>query len=413
MTAAASRQPAPRILVVDDEPDIGELIVAAADTIGLSCVATTSVGEFRAALTPDVEIVMMDLVMPDIDGIELLRILAAEGCKARIVLLSGFDRKVLRTAEELANSLGLRTAGRLQKPFRIADVIDLLQRAQAPAVAPRAPRTDVPVTDDELRRAVDLGEFVMHYQPQIDLRSQRVVGVEALVRMRHPLRGVVGPDMFIPVAERLRLIDALTTHVLDASIADFSTFAVDDEISVSINLSAQSLTDVTFPERLLVLTEQHRVGASPLIVEITESGLIGELGKALDILARLRMKRIGLSIDDFGTGYSSIAQLRRVPATELKIDRMFVADMLNDEGAKAVVDRTIELGHDLDMTIVAEGVETAEQADALRRLGCDHAQGYYFSRPLAIDALTRWMLERDSAAMVSSGRSPRSRAGLA
>jgi EAL domain-containing protein (putative c-di-GMP-specific phosphodiesterase class I)/CheY-like chemotaxis protein len=411
MTALWNGQTAPRILVVDDEPDIGELIVAAADSIGQSCFATTSVGEFRAALTPDVEIVMMDLVMPDIDGIELLRILAAEGCKSRIVLLSGFDRKVLRTAEELANSLGLRTAGRLQKPFRIAEVIELLQRAQAPAAAPRAIRTDVPVTEEELRYAVECGEFVMHYQPQIDLRSRRVVGVEALVRMRHPLRGVVPPDMFIPVAERFRLVDALTTHVLNESIADFSRFAVDDDFSVSINVSAQSLTDVTFPERLLMLTEQHGIGASALIVEITESGLIGELGTALDILARLRMKRIGLSIDDFGTGYSSIAQLRRVPATELKIDRMFVADMLSDEGARAVVDRTIDLGHDLDMTIVAEGVETAEQADALRRLGCDRAQGYHFSRPLPMEALARWMAERENAAMAGPARAHRLRAG--
>ncbi len=397
MNVLLSPPSATQVLVVDDEPDIGELIAAAAENVGMSCTTTTRAADFRKALGAETAIVMIDLMMPDVDGIELLRQLAAEGCSAALVLISGFDRKVLRAAEELASSLGLNAIGRLQKPFRIAEVEALLIRARdARPAASAKRRTDEPLSEPELRGALERGEVVVHYQPQIELATDRVVGLEALVRLARPSGGLIYPDLFIATAERCGLIDLLTDLVMRRSISEFASLAEAPALTLSVNVCAASLTDVHFPDQLGPIVQAAGLHPSRLVVEITETGLLGELGTALDILTRLRMKQIGLSIDDFGTGYSSMAQLRRIPSTELKVDRLFVNDMLNDPEARAVVEKTIELGHQLDMKIVAEGVETAQQGAALHALGCDVAQGYHYSRPIAIADLKAWLATRRS-----------------
>ncbi len=386
----------PRIVVIDDEAEIGELICLAAEGLGLACTATTSVSSFfHAVMADDVCAVMIDLMMPGTDGIELLRLLGAAKYRQRVILISGIDKKVLRTAEELAISLGLNAIGRLEKPFRLTEIETLLSsiRDQAP-LPPQLRSLPNPVTETELRRAIELDEFVLHYQPQIDLANGRIAGFEALVRLLHPIRGIVYPDMFIVTAEQLGLIDALTELVIQRALSEFGQLATVADTSLSINISALSLTDLSFPDRLDALAERYAVPPARILMEITETGLISELHKALDILARLRLKQIGLSIDDFGTGYSSMAQLRCVPATELKIDQSFIREMLGDPSARTVVEQSIALGHKLDMRIVAEGVESAEQADLLRQLGCDLAQGYHFSPPLPLSELQKWIATR-------------------
>jgi EAL domain-containing protein (putative c-di-GMP-specific phosphodiesterase class I) len=161
--------------------------------------------------------------------------------------------------------------------------------------------------------------------------------------------------------------------------------------TLSLNVSAHSLHDLALPDRLLALTHEYGVSPSQIVLEITESGLVRELATALDILTRLRLKQFQLSIDDFGTGYAMMQQLRHVPATELKIDRSFVQDVLTDDRASVVVQKTIELGHDLGMRVVAEGVETSTHLALLRARACDIAQGYLFSRPLAGPDLLAWL----------------------
>ncbi|PAS95695.1 MAG: hypothetical protein CGU28_11720 [Candidatus Dactylopiibacterium carminicum] len=381
-----------KVLVIDDEPDIGELICAAAEGIGLNCTATASPEVFLASLKNDIDVVIMDLRMPGTDGVELLRKLAANGCQAKVVLISGIDRKVLRSAEELTVSLGLDAAGYLQKPFRINDVEQLLRHVCShPHSTRRKPPEEIPVTEAELRHAIEFDEFTVHYQPQIDLGSGRCVGCEALVRLMHPTRGIVYPDMFIVTAEQLNLIDSLTTLVTRRAMREYAQLASEQAYSLSINFSACSLTDLKLPEQLARQADEYDFPLSRLVMEITETGLISELGKALDILTRLRMKGVGLSIDDFGTGYSSMAQIQRIPATELKIDRIFVVQMLDDDTARAVVDKTISLGHALDMHIVAEGVESGAHGAELDRLGCDYAQGYHFGHPMLFAQLCDWL----------------------
>lgn len=389
---------APRLLVIDDEPDISQFIADAADMAGYLCEVTATADQFKQALNPEPALIVMDLVMPETDGIELLRFLGDQRCKATIVLMSGFDKRVLSVAEDLANELGLHVAARLQKPFRLAELLTLFEQCATFHTEIKVPRSQcmIAITASDLERALLKDEFVLHYQPQLNVTTGKVVGIEALVRWQHPDHGLVFPDAFIGIAESLNMIERMTWLIIHRAFSERRLYAnIHPELSLSINLSSRSLHDLMFPDTIFGLAQTYDVPPSKLILEITESGLINNLSLSLDVLTRLRVKQMRMSIDDFGTGYSMLQQLRRVPATELKIDKSFVQDMQSDDGARALVNKTIELGHELDMVVVAEGVETDEQLGILRELGCDVVQGYLFSRPVPLNQLMAWMGARE------------------
>ena len=386
--------PAKKILVVDDNPDVGEIVCAAAQAMGFECFSTTDSVTFLEMLAPDTNLILLDLVMPDMDGVELLRLLAKQKYQAGIILISGTGKRIIESAGQLAQGLGLTIVGNLQKPFRIAELEKVLDQHIDPEEVEVA-RQDSRIVfrKDELRRAVIREEFVLHYQPQIDIVTGRVVGVEALVRWRHPERGLVFPDTFISRMERFGLIDELGWIVVNRGMSEVSQFANGDGIApmLSINASVYSLHDLKFPDILASLAEKHGIDPAVVTIEITESGLIKELLSTLDILTRLRMKGFKLSIDDFGTGYAMMQQLKVIPATELKIDRSFIFDMRQNEQDRVIVQKTIEMGHELGIHIIAEGVETQDQLDFLHRKGCDSAQGYFFSRPLPANEMVNWL----------------------
>ncbi len=385
-----------RMLVVDDEQGIGDFIAEAARMNGLLCEVATTADDFLAAFGGHECLIMLDLMLPETDGIELLRHLQRHGCTAPIVLMSGYDRRVLRTAEELAQELGLRVLGRLVKPFRLSQLCDLFEAAIALHEADLRPRQKPAyvTTPADLAAAIADDAFVLHYQPQVDLMSRRVVGIEALVRWQ-TAQGLIYPDSFIPVAEAHGLIEELTWLIARRAFRERKRYAEKyPDLALSLNISATSLVNLAFPDALIKCAESYRVPPSSLVLEITESGLIVDLVHALDVLARLRMKGMRLSIDDFGTGYSMMNQLRRVPATELKIDKCFIRDMQADDSAWAVVRNTIELGHELGMSILAEGVETEMQVELLAKLGSDVGQGYFFCRPLPVHLLYDWLNAR-------------------
>jgi len=385
-----------RILVVDDEPDIGDFISTVALTMGLSCVVTTDATSFLGQLTPATSLILLDLVMPHVDGIELLRVLAKQDCKAGIVLMSGVGSRVLETAEQLAQALGLSVVGHLSKPFRIQKLQRMLASATASVVFPVTGSNPLqPIPNDELLSAVEHNEFEVHYQPLIEMATGNVIGVEALVRWSHPTRGPLLPDEFIGRMEEAGMIGRLDWLVAQIGMQDIGRFADRNgtDLNLSVNVSVLSLRDLTFPERLLSLVARNGMSVDNLTIEITESGLIQEPATTLDVLTRLRMRRVKLSIDDFGTGYAMMQQLRNVPATELKIDRSLVAGIHKSARDRIMIQKTIEIGHELGMKVVAEGVETQAQVDFLREKLCDSMQGYLFSCPLPSEDLLKWLGE--------------------
>jgi diguanylate cyclase (GGDEF)-like protein len=262
----------------------------------------------------------------------------------------------------------------------------------------------------ELRRAIEGGELVVYYQPKADLVSGRIVGAEALVRWQHPDRGLVPPNEFIPIAERTGLIKPLSRYVLAAALAQCAAWHRDGhELHVSVNLTIPDLLDLDLPDRIAALLAETGASSEQLELEITESTILADPFRVRDVLNRLNEMGLRLAIDDFGTGYSSLAYLKRLPVQTIKIDRSFVMAMDKSPSDATIVRSTIDLGRNLGLDVVAEGVETQDAWDALRSQGCTLAQGYFISRPVPADELETLLHER--AAMAGSMREAATAAG--
>jgi diguanylate cyclase (GGDEF)-like protein len=247
----------------------------------------------------------------------------------------------------------------------------------------------------ELRGALERRELEVHYQPKAELRSERVTGVEALVRWRHPTRGLLPPDRFIPMAYQTGLIRPLAFYVLDVSLRQRRAWAdAGRELTMAVNLSAPNLLDSRLPDDVRRLLEETATPPDALRLEVTETGIMVDPARAGEVLKRLAEIGVGLSLDDFGTGHSSLAHLKRLPVSEMKIDRSFVLAMQAGVVDAAIVRSTVELAERLGIRTVAEGVETAEVWDQLSEWGCVEAQGFLLSRPVPAEELTAWLDRR-------------------
>ncbi len=254
----------------------------------------------------------------------------------------------------------------------------------------------------DLRRAIDQEELVLHYQPKADVRTGSVCGAEVLCRWQHPRLGLLGPDRFIPAAEETGLIEPLTQYVLDHALAQSRLWHLAGwDMPISVNVGAQCLHDPTFPDQVARVLERHDRPVDVLTLEITESAIIADPHRATDVLLRLRELGVRLSIDDFGTGYSSIAYLRTMPVHEMKIDRSFTTNMRSDANSGAITRSLLGLAHNLELQVVAEGVEDEETWTALAALGCDIVQGYHLSKPLPADEFAAWLRDRVLNAMIA------------
>jgi EAL domain-containing protein (putative c-di-GMP-specific phosphodiesterase class I) len=363
-----------RLLVVDDEPAICAIVKRVAEPLGFLVKALSQSREFVQALQEfRPTLLILDLKMPGSDGVQLLHQLKEGRSDAQVIVISGMDQRVLNTAEKLGRSQGLKMIGVLQKPLQRAELELRLQEAlSANRVYSRA----------ELVAAIENREIVVHYQPKIARKDGTWVidGAEALVRWMHPVYGLLPPSEFLSLVEEYELIDQLTDYVLNSAIQQLAAWNGRNlRLGVAVNLSASLIDDLEFPDRLTAILQKYGVAGSLLTIELTESTAMADATKAMDIFLRLCVNDINLSIDDFGTGFSSLQQLYQLPFDELKIDRMFVGGLPDDDEARAIVRATVDMAHALNIKVCAEGVETRAALEYLESVNCDRAQGYLVS----------------------------------
>lgn len=244
----------------------------------------------------------------------------------------------------------------------------------------------------ELGRAISENQLRLHYQPKIDLKTNRLFGFEALVRWVHPTEGFVSPADFIPYAEKSSTIHELTAWVLETAIRQCKTWRVQGvDVSVAVNLSARNLMDENMPKKVRALLAKYELEPAALELEITESSIMLDPSRALHVLTALHEAGVHLSIDDFGTGYSSLAYLKKLPVQTLKIDHSFIRNMLSDHQDELIVSSTVQLAHSFNLKVVAEGVEEEALVEHLVCMGCDHGQGYFFARPMPAEQIDEWL----------------------
>lgn len=367
-----------RVLVLDDEAEIRKLVGSVAQAVGFEAVGVDGPEAFWDACdTFRPSVIVLDLQMPKADGIEILRGISERRLDVKVLLISGMDAKILSTAGRYAATGGVRILGTLQKPFNVGDLKSLLSKARLGP--PDLERPD-------LERAISERQFVVYYQPKATLgsdRSSAIVGAEALARCMHPEYGLVMPDAFIPLAERENLIGPVTDQVIEMAFDQLAEWKRGNaDLTLSINIAAQLLDDLALPDRIAAMAAARGVPNERITLEITETGVMRDATRVMDVLTRFRLKGFGLSMDDFGTGYSSLVQLYRLPFSELKIDKSFVIESDASDEARAIVRGAIVLAHELGLSVCAEGVETSKAMDFLRAHGCEKVQGYFIGRPM-------------------------------
>lgn len=397
-----------RLLILDDDQGVGQTIELIARTAGLETRFTSLPGQFFEWLDqwqPDH--IAVDLVMPDMDGVEVLAQLARRSCRARIIVTSGVDGRVLDAAGRSASERGLNIVGVLPKPF----MPSTLRRMFAPDVPPGTGHGATPegsqvagassqaspgvtkrflVTPADIRAGLAQDQFYAQYQPKVSCANGALVGFEALMRWNHPEHGLVSPDLFIGCAENSGLIDDLTEKMIDLSFAWFGQHFGQSPIRLSINLSARSRLDDNFIDNISQRCRQCGLEPGQLIFELTETSAMEDPVASLDLLTRMRMKGMHLSIDDLGTGFSSLLQLVRLPFSELKVDKSFVITAATSPESRQVVQAIVGLGRSLGIQSTAEGVEDAGTLRFLRDIGCNFAQGFHIARPLSAEAAAQW-----------------------
>lgn len=373
-----------RLLVIDDQPEVGTFVTRVAHLAGYEAVATTTANSFRNLLVSwKPTHAVMDLMVPDVDGIELIRFLAELPHKPKLIIFSGAEPKILESARRLAEARGLKIVATISKPVRAAVLRAVLDGAKVAADW---------LSDETLERALEEQQFFLMFQPKVVLPSRALAGFEALLRWRHPQRGLVPPADFIAFAEESPLIDRLTLWVVATALGQLREWRSQGlETTVAVNVSGKNLRDLRFADRVLDLCRQTGISPQQLTLELTETAVAKDAAAAMDILTRIRLRGAGLAIDDFGTAFSSLVQLQRLPFSEIKIDRTFVAECLESESATVIIKTIIGMAHNLGMKAVAEGIENQAVLERLADMGCDEAQGYGISRPLEPAAVSDWV----------------------
>jgi EAL domain-containing protein (putative c-di-GMP-specific phosphodiesterase class I)/ActR/RegA family two-component response regulator len=397
--------PVASLLVVDDSAVQRERTVQTCRALGVPMIYEAASGSealtlLRMLVLPP-DLMIVDLEMPGMDGIELIQQLVPQSLALPLIVASGHETALIHTVETLARNLGLTVLAGLQKPISpnslgnaLARLARLGQRPNDRAVLPVGP--DPSINAETLAAAIVGGEIRVHYQPKVDMRTGIVRGVEALARW--PRAGsFVPPDLFVALAEAEGLIHALTLQVMRQALAQAAAWNAHGlRLSMAVNLSPRLLERPLLVREVSDLLAEHGLQPDQVMLEITESSVVDCMGAALGVLARLRLKGFGLSIDDYGTGFSSMQQLARIPFTELKIDRSFVHGAQQRKNSRVILQSALDMARQLGLVTVAEGVETLEDWRLLQAFGCAIGQGFLIARPMPPDELLPWLKRHQS-----------------
>lgn len=385
------------VVIVDDDPIMTAITESFFGKRGVERIHTASNGrqalELLDAITYPIDFLLCDLNMPEMDGVQFLRHLKDRRFSGHIAILSGEDDAVVRMAHNLAQTHDLNIEGTLKKPVKLNELEALVRNLCAPAQG-QANSSPVLATVNDLRNALFSGDLRPHFQPKVETATGRVAGAEALARWIHPSLGVIGPNFFLPMAEQNGLMASLTNRIINSSLQHMAEWReAKFEPKISINLGAEAIERVDFPDDMAARVRDAGLDCKQIVFEITESQIVAKTATSSEVLTRLRMMGFGISIDDFGTGYSNITQLREFPFTELKIDQSFIRGAAEDPFARTSVEASVNLGKQLDLRLVAEGVETVEQWVYVVSAQVDEVQGYYIAKPMPADEFPGWAQE--------------------
>ncbi|NWC74974.1 EAL domain-containing response regulator [Pseudomonas sp. P7759] len=391
------------LLIVDDEPQVRKLLETLLHHEGYQTVSASSGEEaLQVVAQQPPDLILLDIMMPGMDGYEVASQLKSDDVTAGIpiIMLSALSDPGARVSglESGAEEFLSKPIERIELSLRVRNLLRLTAHGERADNLRQALQPDVDRRDLEtaLRQAVQRNEFIVHYQPKVELATGQLCALEALLRWDRPGHGAVSPAVFVPVLESLGLIVAVGRWVIEAvcqQIADWQRSAI-GAVEVSVNVSGHQLIEGDLIADIARILAQTGVEPHWLEVELTEGSLMENTQHTIASLQRLHAMGVKISIDDFGTGYSSLAYLRRFPIDTLKIDIAFIREVTSNPQDAAITRTIIELAHSLNLRVVAEGVETQAQLAFLKDAGCDQIQGYLFSRPLPVATLERLLLER-------------------
>jgi EAL domain-containing protein (putative c-di-GMP-specific phosphodiesterase class I)/ActR/RegA family two-component response regulator len=379
---------AAHILVAEDDDFQRSIIVDLLKNLGVSSIIEASNGQEALTHLHDndrkINLVLSDLKMPEMDGMEFLRCLGQEHSDVEIVILSSLDKKLLATIDRISDIYNLNLLATIEKPIGLKQLKNILDKSGHQQVKKVVRQSNTPeFTLDEILEGIRLKQFAPYLQPKVDLKTGMIIGAEALARWIHPKHGVIPPYAFISKLEESKKIDDLTFLMLKECASMYAMFVEKDQnIHIAVNLSLVSLSDPKIAQRITSTIIENGGDPKHFTLEITESTAMTDAPVALENLARLSMNDFTLSVDDYGTGYSNLQQLTRIDFGELKIDRSLVHGFAKSEAMQIIVASNIEMAHKLKIKCVAEGIETAEDWEQLRKMGCDIGQGYFIEKPM-------------------------------
>ena len=383
------------VLVAEDHDFQRRLAVGTLQRMGAAVVIEAADGAEALAALRDkggIDVVLCDLDMPGMDGVEFIRRVAEERLAPALVIVSGLEAAIVDSVERMSRAHGHLVLGTVEKPITAQKLQNVLENIGRRATKVVEPQWDF--TPEEMLQAVADGQIEPWMQPKVLMANQHVAGAEALARWRHPEAGIVPPHVFLHDELPPNVVDVISWAMIDGALRTRGEWAsLDMPVTVSVNVGLRFLEDLTVADRFADRARELGIAPDEVIIEVTEGQAATKFVNVMENLTRLRIKGFGISIDDYGTGYSSIQQLARIPYTELKLDNSFVIGAAHKPNQRAILESALDLARRMKLTSVAEGIEREEEWQLLKSLGCDQAQGFYIAPPMPPEEFPGWYLD--------------------